>query len=205
MSRARPISIAGEQYWFDIKLNSQRATASQLSLLADAEGIPVDDLLDETLSQGQVITRLREVLHGNLVPDYVLEERRKRREAMASVPGCRICTAHGAECEGEITRHHFIPRWIMRELENYVAYAARSRCTIPICIGRHRDLHFRDGNGGKSIIPYITDAERAFGAKLLDELQEQHPKIFALISGGDETTYEGQLFKDYREGLFHKA
>lgn len=205
MSRARPIEIAGEQHWFDTKLNAQRASASQLSLLAATEGIPVDDLLDESLSQGQVLTRIREALHGNLIPAQVLEERRVRRAAALAEPTCRICDLSGEQCEGEITRHHFIPRWIMRELENYVAYAARSRCTIPICIGRHRDLHFRDGEGGKSIIPYLNDAERRFGAKLLDELQEQHPKIFALISGGDETTYEGQLLSDYRKGLFHKA
>jgi hypothetical protein len=204
MSRARPIEIAGEQHWFDTKQNSQRATASQLSLLAAVEGIAVDDLLDESLSQGQVLTRLRETLHGNLIPLAVLKERRKRQEAARQEPVCRICDAQGWDCEGEITRHHFIPRWIMRELENYVAYAARSRCTIPICIGRHRDLHFRDGEGGKSIVPCLTDDERAFGVKLLDELAEQHPKIFALISGGDETTYEGQLLKDYREGAFHR-
>lgn len=203
MSRARPIEIAGEQHWFDTKINHKRATASQLTLLAAVEGVPVDDLLDESVSQGQVLTRLREVLHGESIPIEVIERRRHARELAALEPTCRICDAHGFECEGEITRHHFIPRWIMRELDNYVAYAARVRCTIPICIGRHRDLHFRDGKGGKSIIPYLTDAERAFGAKLLDELQEQHPKIFALISGGDETTYEGQLLKDYREGLFH--
>ncbi len=152
-----------------------------------------------------MLTRIREAIHGELIPKDVLEKRRLRKLEAASLPKCRICVPNGLECEGEITRHHFIPRWLMRELDNYVAYAARVRCTIPICVGRHRDLHFRDGSGGKSIVPYLTDAERAFGAKLLDELAEQHPKIFELISAGDETTYEGQLMADYRAGLFHRA
>jgi hypothetical protein len=205
MSRARPLLINGEQHWFDTKFNNRKATAEQLELLAAVDAVPLDDLLDEGLSQGQVITRLREALHGDLIPPEVMERRLARKAEAALQPQCRICTPTGEECEGEITRHHFIPRWIMRELDNYVAYAARSRCTIPICVGRHRDLHYRSDEAPKSIIPYLTDAERAFGAKLLDELREQHPKIFDLLAGGDQSTYEGQLVRDYLSGRFHAA
>ena len=71
----------------------------------------------------------------------------------------------------------------MLELENYQAYAARSICTIPICIGRHRDLHYRNDGTEKSIVQYLRDHERKFAQKLLDELREQHPKIFDLPFG----------------------
>jgi len=204
MSRARPIVVDNKSYWFDIKQNQRKATAEQLELLAAVEAIALDDLLDEGLSQGQIIARLREALHGELVPPEVMERRLLRKAEAARQPGCRICTPAGDECEGEITRHHFVPRWIMRELDNYVAYAARSRCTIPICVGRHRDLHYRNDDAPKSIIPYLTASERAFGVKLLDELREQHPRIFELISGGSEATYEGQLLRDYAQGEFHR-
>jgi hypothetical protein len=39
---------------------------------------------------------------------------------------------------------------------------------------------------------------------MLDELREQHPKVFDLIAGGDQTTYEGTLVGDYIAGRFHE-
>jgi len=205
MSRARPIEVDGRTIWFDTSANHKRATVTQLELLAAVEDISIDDLLDEGLSQGQLLFRLREKIHGNLIPAEVMERRRLRRIEAARQPECRICSPAGLECEGQITRHHFIPRWLMRELENYTAYAARVKCTIPICVGRHRDLHYRDGEqGGKSIVDCLTADEKAFGAKLLGELQEQHPKIFELLASGDETTYEGTLIRDFLAGRFHQ-
>lgn len=199
MSRARP--VAG--LWFDMQRNNEKATASQLEALADIEGITLDDLLDEGLTQGQVLFRLRETLHGDVIPPEVLEAKRQRKEQAREQPECRICTALDWECEGSITRHHFIPRWMMLELENYTAYAARSKCCIPICVGRHRDLHMRgDEQTPKSIAQFMTDPERAFAQKMLDELREQHPALIDLISGGNEATYEYQLIRDYNRGLF---
>jgi hypothetical protein len=199
MSRARPLVINGETTWFDTKQNHRKATVEQLELLAAVEDKSIDDILDEGLSQGQVIVRLRETLHADFIPAEVLERRRQRKLDAARQPECRICGV-----TGNSTRHHFVPRWLMLELENYQSYAARSKCCIPLCVGCHRDLHFRDGTGEKSIIPFLNDAERAFAAKILDELREQHPKIFDLLSAGDETTYEGQLMRDYYSGAFHK-
>jgi hypothetical protein len=60
----------------------------------------------------------------------------------------------------------------MRELENYQAYSARSRCTIPLCVTCHRDLHSRNNTDDKSIWRYLTAEERAFAQKMLDELRE---------------------------------
>lgn len=193
MSRARP--LAG--IWFDTQQNGKLCKVEHLELLAAAENISVDDLLDASLNQGELITRLRKALGEGAVPAEVLEQMRRRKAESALLPKCRICGPEGWDCEGSITRHHFIPRWMMLQLENYQAYAARSRCTIPICLGRHRDLHARDDQAGKSIVQYLTDHERAFAQKMLEELEEQHPRIFKLIASGDETVYEGQLIRDY--------
>jgi hypothetical protein len=189
---------------FDKKQNSQKATAEQLALLAAVEDISVDDLLDEGLSQGQVMRRLADVLHSNVIPADVYERRRLAKEQAAMQPACRICSTRDEECEGDITRHHFIPRWLMLQLENYTAYAARSKCTIPICIGRHRDLHLSGDPAEKSIAQYLTDDERKFAQKMLDELREQHPfAIMDWVGGGDpKYAYEAQLIQDYREGAF---
>jgi len=203
MSRARPITFGGETYWFDRHQASQKATAWQLELLAGVEGIPLDDLLDEGLTQKQVLDRLRETLDQGRIPEDVLERMQRAREEASREPDCRICSAFGWTCDGRITRHHFIPRWMMLNLENYQAYAARVKCTIPICVGRHRDLHLRgDEETPKSIAQFLTDDERAFAQKMLDELREQHPAIFDLIAGGDEATYEYILTKDYTHGAF---
>lgn len=202
MSRARP--IAG--LWFDRKRSHFKATSEQLETLAAVENIPIDDLLDEGLLQGQVVMRLREALGEGVIPPEVLERKRQRRLEAAQQPACRICDAYGWECEGSITRHHFIPRWMMLQLENYQAYATRRLCTIPICISRHRDLHLRgDEETPKSIAQFLNERERKFAQKMLDELREQHLAIFDLIGGGDGSTYESQLLLDYRRGRFTES
>ncbi len=202
MSRAREIG----GLWFDVQKNHEKATSSQLELLAAAENIPLDDLLDEGLRQGEIIMRLREALGEGVIPPEILERKRLAKEAARYQPACRICSTLEWECDGSITRHHFVPRWMMLLLENYVAYAARSKCTIPVCVGRHRDLHLRgDMETPKSIAQFMTDDERKFAQKMLDELKDQHPMVFDLILGGDENAYEYVLLRDYSVGNFRKS
>lgn len=207
MSRARPIEFPdGTTIWFDQNRNGQKATPNQLAWLAAAENVPIDSLLDEGLSQGQVLFRLRQALEPGTIPLDIIERRRKAREEAKRQPACRICTTLDLECDGEITRHHFIPRWMMLELENYEAYAARSKCTIPICIGRHRDLHLDDDlETPKSIAQFMTDDERKFAQRMLEELEWQHPAMFKFIRQGGKGTYEQQLLEDYDADLFAKA
>lgn len=203
MSRARSLIINGQPKWFDTHRNGRKATVDQLELLAASENIEVDDLLDEGLSQGEIILRLRQALSQGVIPAEVLERQRERKIEASKPVVCRICPP--GQCEGRITRHHFISKWLMKELENYEAYARRDRCTIPICMGRHRDLHMRSEDA-KSIYEYLTDDERSFAQKMLSELEEQHPKIFALLRGGDPgVSYESKLIHDYDAGKFSKA
>lgn len=204
MSRTRPYidPITGEEHWFDRK--NGVAKVSQLELLSDIEGVPFDDLLDEGLSQAQVLRRLHEC--DGLIPEHVLERRRQRLEEQRNAPVCRWCGPLGLECEGPSTKHHYVPRWLMLLLENYQAYAARTLCTIPICLARHRDLHHREeGSPPKSIVSCLLPHERAFAQKLLDELREQHPVVFELLAGGDGDSYEGQLIRDYLSGAFRRS
>lgn len=203
MSRYKRIGPAE----FDKKASHKKATTTQLELLAAAENVSIDDILDEGLNQGQVRHRLVDVFHKDIIPHDVLERRRLAKEAAKIQPSCRICDTFGWECDGSITRHHFVPRWMMLLLDNYVSYASRAKCTIPICMGRHRDLHLRsDDETPKSIAQFLTDDERKFAQKMLDELKEQHPAVFDLIAGGDETaTYESQLVRDYIHGAFREA
>lgn len=200
MSRARPFQDGLDTIWFD---NRAPATAKHLELLADREEVDLDDILEENLSQRQVLYRLHKA--DNLIPENILEIRRARRENASEEPACRICTPKGEVCEGRITRHHFVPKWLMRELEHYNRYAARSKCTIPICVGRHRDLHFRgESSSDKSIIPYLTDREKDLAEKMLRELKDERPAIFDLLSGGDANAYEAQLIEDFQKGKFHR-
>lgn len=202
MSRYKEIGGFG----FDKKASHKKATPEQLELLAAAENVPLDDLLDEGLNQGEIRRRLTMIFHADVIPAEVLERRRIAKELAALEPECRICSELGWECDGRITRHHFVPRWMMLLLENYTAYAARVRCTIPICVGRHRDLHLRgDTDTPKSIAQFLNEQERAFAEKMLDEFREQHPKVFDLIAGGDESTYEYQLIDDFNHGRFREA
>lgn len=202
MSRARQIG----GLWFDGRKNNEKATSAQLELLAAAENVPLDDLLDEGLKQAEVAMRLRQALGEGVIPPEVLERRRAAKEAAKNEAPCRICSTFGWECDGRSTRHHFVPRWMMLMLENYGAYAARSKCCIPICVGRHRDLHLRgDTETPKSIAQFLTDDERAFAHKMLSEFKDQHPLVFDLIAGGDEATYEYQLVRDFMTGRFTEA
>jgi hypothetical protein len=202
MSRYKEIGGLG----FDKKASHKKATPEQLETLAAAENVPLDDLLDEGLNQGQIRERLTLICHANVVPPEVIERRRIAKALAALEPQCRICTPNEWECQGRITRHHFMPRWMMLLLENYTAYAARVRCTIPVCVGRHRDLHLRgDTDTPKSIPQFLTDHERAFAVKMLTEFREQHPHVYDLIAGGDESTYEYQLIRDFNLGRFHEA
>jgi hypothetical protein len=202
MSRARQIG----GIWFDGNRKGEKATAQQLELLAAAENVQLDDLLDGEPRQGEVATRLREALGEGMVPPEVLERRRAAKEEAANQPACRICSALGTECEGSITRHHFVNRWIMLMLENYASYAPRRVCTIPICVGRHRDLHLRgDTDTPKSIAQFMQPHERAFAQKMLDEFKEQRPHVYDLLAGGDEASYEYQLIRDHQRGLFRSS
>jgi hypothetical protein len=202
MSRARQIG----GLWFDGRKNNEKATPRQLELLAAAENVPLDDLLDEGLKQAEVAIRLRAALGEGVIPPEVLERQRAAKEAAKHEAPCRICSTFGWVCEGRSTRHHFVPRWMMLMLEHYTAYAARSKCCIPICVGRHRDLHIRgDLETPKSIAQFLTDDERAFAHKMLSEFKDQHPLVFDLIAGGDEATYEYQLVRDFMTGRFMEA
>jgi 1,2-phenylacetyl-CoA epoxidase catalytic subunit len=201
MSRARSVG----NLWFDVHRNHEKASAEQLELLAVAEDISLDDLLDEGLSQGEVILRSRQALGEGVIPPEVLERKRIAREFYLHQPNCRICSTLDQDCDDKITRHHFVPRWMMLELENYTAYSSRSKCTIPICIGTHRDLHIRGDESDKSIAQFMTDDERRFAQKMLDELKDQHPKMFDLLLGGDESSYEYTLIRDYTLGRFSET
>jgi hypothetical protein len=202
MSRARPFNTPAGQIWFDQRA---KATVAQLELLADLEDIDVDDLLDEDLSQRQVLYRLRLASDDNVVPAHVIERRLERIRLAGIEPVCRICSIHGLTCEGRITRHHYVPRWMMLMLENYQAYASRSKCTIPICLKAHRDLHLRVGElASKSIAPSMTNDERKFAQKMLTEFKEQRPVVYDLILAGDESSYEYTLLRDFTLGEFAK-
>lgn len=202
MSRAR--AVGG--LWFDVQKNHTKATSTQLELLSAADDIPLDDLLDEGLRQGEVIMRLRQALGEGVIPPEILERKRLAKELSMREPKCRICAAYDWQCEGNITRHHFVPRWMMLMLDNYVSYASREKCTIPICLGRHRDLHLRgDLETPKSIVQFLNEEERKFAQKMLSELRDQHFRVFNLILGGDENTYEYVLLRDYMLSNFHKS
>jgi hypothetical protein len=96
MSRARPIRLPdGTEIWFDQNQNGKKATARQLAWLAAAEDTPIDSLLDEGLSQGQVLFRLRQVMEPGTIPLDIIERRRKAREEARKQPACRICSTLG--------------------------------------------------------------------------------------------------------------
>jgi hypothetical protein len=203
MSRARPVG----GIWFDRRRSGEKATSEQLELLAASENILIDDLLDEGLRQGEVLDRLREALGEGVIPPEVLERRRAAKEAAKREPVCRICDANDWVCDGSITRHHFVPRWMMLKLENYQAYAARSKCTIPVCVGRHRDLHLDgDTDTPKSIAQFLTDDERVFAQKMLDELFEQVGKsTHEWLDTSLTREYDARLIEDFHLGAFRNA
>jgi|ERR1039458_2655434 hypothetical protein len=200
MSRAKEYEGPDGSVWFDYKASS--ATLGQLVLLSDITGDDIDDLLDAGLSQREVARRLYAA--EGLIPEHVLERRRQRLRDQANAPACRWCAHHGLICEGISTKHHFVPRWLMLLLENYLAYAPRSACTIPICLGRHRDLHQRDETP-KSIVELLTEYERQFACRMLDELREQRPVVYDLLVLGDESSYEAVLVHEHRSSSLRRA
>lgn len=199
MSRARDWTdpTTGERHWFDAHgIPSVR----ELEVLADAEGLDIDDVLDAQLSSKEVLFRLNKL--ADRIPEEGLN-RIKRRQEQGEPQICAICPVEGWGCQGRLTKHHFVPKWVMLELPNYEAYAPRSLCTIPVCLGAHKFLHKRYGNGGsKSIAKYLGDTEKALAHQLIAELRQERPKIYALLAGGDKSSYEWQLIHDWRRGLF---
>jgi hypothetical protein len=203
MSRARDWThpVTGVVHWFDSY--DAEATVGQLELVADMEDIEIDDLLEERLSTRAVLYRLNVAVDA--IPSSVVEVKRKRASLHVEAV-CRICPYYGWNCEGRITRHHFVPRWLMLELENYVRYSPRAFCTIPICVGRHRDLHRRSGGfhlANKSIVPYLTESEKHLAGHLIESLKDERPRLYDLIAGGDQNSYEYTLLRDWQLSQFH--
>jgi hypothetical protein len=202
MSRARDWThpITGEILWFDA--HDSEATVKQLEVLAEMEDADIDDLLDERLSVRAVLYRLNH--NSGLIPHEIIEQKRAR---VQSTQRPLVCRYHDDpdDCEGAITRHHFVPRWLMLELPDYINYAPRAYCTIPACVGWHRFLHIRDGNSNKSIAPYLTEAEGDIADHLIESLKDVRPVLFDLIAHGDKTSYEWQLIHDWQEGKFSHA
>lgn len=186
-------------HWFNVY---GAATNRELELLAEIEDLDIDDLLDASLSSREVLFRLNK--HSNLIPPAGLERVEKRQERRANYvePVCRICSVEGWQCDGRMTRHHFVPRWIMVELSDYQKYAPRSGCTMWICMGSHRFLHRRGNGASKSVAKYLDKGEKALAHHLIASLREERPKIYSLIASGDKTSYEWQLIRDWRRGLF---
>lgn len=197
MSRARPVVFGDEEIWFDTLKNGERAKADHLELLALVEKIDIDDLLDEHITQGSVIERLRNALGQNTIPDQILEKRAKWREARRVAPKCRICTK-----EHNSTKHHFVNKWILKELKSYARkWSDRAINTIPVCMDCHRDLHMRSGPA-KSIAQYLTDTEKEFAEAALMAFVEQRERVAWLIALGDDSVYESRLMKDFVNGHF---
>lgn len=199
MSRARDWvhPVTGRIFWFDAY--DSEATVGQLEVLAEMEDADIDDLLDERLSTRAVLYRLNDA--SDLIPHEIIEQKRARALSTQRVLVCRF-HKDPEDCEGAITRHHFVPRWLMLELSDYIDYAPRTYCTIPACVGWHRFLHLRNNGGSKSIAPYLTDAEKEIANHLIASLRQERPKVYALLAEGDKTSYEWQLVHDWRRGLF---
>lgn len=199
MSRARDWDhpITKVKYWFDSY--DSEATVEQLEVLAEMEGAEIDDLLDERLSTRTVLWRLNH--NSGLIPYEIIEQKKAR---VLSQQRPLVCRFHDdpVNCEGTITRHHFVPRWLMLELPDYINYAPRSYCTIPACVGWHRSLHLRDGQDNKSIAPYLTEAECDIVDHLIESLKEVRPVLFDLIAHGNNSSYEYTLIHDWLEGKF---
>lgn len=203
MSRARAITLPdGTQKWFDVKKNGQAALDWQIELLSVIEEVDLDDLLDAVITQGEVITRLRVALgQSGVIPTDVLIRIEEWRAARQLQPACRKC-----DKEGDSTKHHFVNKWILRELSDYTQkWADRSKNCIPLCIDCHRRIHQRYDLDGKSIADLLSEEERKFADAALTALSEQRPKLLILIARGDDSTYETRLVRDWLEGRFDTA
>lgn len=213
MSRARPVRLPeeirplfeedqafdGERFWMDVSRNGETASSSQIELLAAVENVDLDDLLDEVLTQGEVLRRLREALGQGPIPTEVLERQQIQRELRKAQPECRQCGL-----VGNSTRHHYINRWLLKELDSYQSkWADRSVNCIPLCTECHKALHQRD-DLDKSVLPLLTKTEKTFADRALHALAEERPKLLILIARGAEGTYETRLVRDWLEGRFQK-
>lgn len=204
MSRARhigsgcPTPCLNQSHWFNISDSHLKATDEQLELLASFEDVDIEELFEAGITQGECLRRLREAL-GQIpeIPEAVRKRRDKFREQRRSAPPCRICGK-----EGDSTKHHFVNRWILRELESYERlWANRRENCIPVCIDCHRDLHDRNGTP-KSIAHLLTADEKAFANRAITALSEERPKLLILIGRGSSQVYEARLIKDWMEGKF---
>lgn len=198
MSRAKPIKLPwGEVKWFDRTKDHLIAPGWQIELLALIENKDLDDLLDESLTRGDIYLRLYTALHGNPVPAEVLERRDRWRSSRQKQPNCRLCGR-----QGDSTKHHFVNKWILRELSRYSSkWSDRNKNTIPVCIDCHRDLHSRDG-GEKSIAHVLISEEKKFVDDALQALADERPKLLILIARGNDDVYESRLVKDWISGRY---
>lgn len=193
MSRARKIG----EHWFDVNKNSHKASVVQIKLLASAMDIDIDKILDEQLSQGQVIELLRKELGEGMVPEDIEERRERDKERRKHEPKCRIC-----DRVGDSTRHHFVNRWMLKELSNYREVSQRTKCTIPLCVRDHRDLHSRE-RGDKSIVKFLDRTEKKFVNETLKRFRKEHRGGFDLLKKGDPTrSYEACLVQEWLLGKF---
>ncbi len=198
MSRARHISLpTGERKWFDTDKNHIQASDAQLELLAAVEDVDLDELLDTLITQGEVLQRLREALGQGVIPLDILDRKRKAQERRRLQPRCRKCGK-----EGNSTRHHFVNKWILRELSAYGSkWSERASNCITLCTHCHRHLHFREDEE-KSIVGLLTRDEKQFAEEALNALAEERPKLLLLIGKGEEAVYETQLIRDWMNNQF---
>lgn len=198
MSRARPITINGETHWFDKNENNRKASDKQIELLSTVEQVDLEDLLESNITQGEVIRRLRIGLNEHdPIPFWVLQKRQKWRKERVTQPPCRICGKIG-----DSTRHHFINKWILKELNHYAQkWSNRRENTIPLCIDCHRDLHYRN-NGPVSIVRFLTPREKQYADRALSALAEERPKLLILLAKGDDSVYESLLIKEWLQNKF---
>jgi hypothetical protein len=204
MSRVRPIELPeGGVLWFDTNKNGvplhEAVSDEYLELLSTVEDIDLDDLIDADINQGEAILRIRTALGQDFMPQSVIDRRDRLRRERQRQPVCR-----NPECgkKGDSTKHHFVNKWMLRELDQYASkWADRSENCIPLCIHCHRMIHSRN-NGPHSIVDWLTDKEKDFVERALTALSEQHPKIVILIGRGDESVYESCLVKDWFLGRF---
>lgn len=196
MSRSRPITTPFGDFWIDRKKDGEKASHYQLEILAGLLDYDMDDILDEFLTQGDVVRKIRKEL-GQGVPNEVVQRIEAARIARQVAPECRACGT-----EGDSTLHHFVNKWILRELEFYEQkWASRSKNCIPVCIDCHRDLHSR-GGVTHSIVEDLNEEEKAFAEAALHALSMERPKLLVLIARGDDSTYETRLVRDWIEGKF---
>lgn len=197
MSRARSIKFGDEEIWFDVNRNGEKAKATHLEILALVEDVDLDDLLDEHITQGTVLKRLREALDQGTIPSDVLERREKWRAERQQEKPCRICGK-----KEDSTKHHYVNRWILKELVDYAwKWASRIKNCIPLCVDCHRDLHERSGEC-KSIVSYLNDEEKAFAEMALEALHQERPFLLVLLARGDDSVYESRLVKDWLDHKF---